>query len=164
MRNRPSSSRTSPHVLTPLKILTQIITLQAAYYTLASALILFTALASGKAFSMDLILSWQSLRGDTAIGWTLSLCWIVVAGIGWVFFFFFFFFFFFSFFYFFIPSSNPSHNFSFLHIVFFARKKKRRRRRRRRRKLRRMFFFSPKGQAEKRKKKKKKKKNSMANI
>lgn len=84
MRNRPSSSRTSPHVLNPLKILTQIVTLQAAYYILASALILFTALASGKPFSVDLVFSWQSLRGDTAVGWTLSLCWIVVAGIGWV--------------------------------------------------------------------------------
>lgn len=82
MRNRPSSSRTSPHVLTPLKILTQIVTLQVAYYTLASALILFTALASGKPVSVDLVFSWRSLRGDTAVGWTLGLCWIVVAGMG----------------------------------------------------------------------------------
>lgn len=125
MRNRPSSSRTAPHVLTPLKILTQIITLQAAYYTLASALILFTALASGKPFSVDLIFSWQSLRGDTAVGWTLSLCWIVVAGIGWVFFNIFFFFFPFSPLSFFFPTLfDFSLSFLFFLYMSFRKKKK----------------------------------------
>lgn len=66
----------------PLKILTQILTLQAAYYMLATLLILFTALAAGKPFSADLVLSWRSLRGDTTVGWTLGLCWISVGGFG----------------------------------------------------------------------------------
>lgn len=76
---RAGALLTSP---SPLKILTQILTLQAAYYILATLLILFTALAAGKPFSADLVLSWRSLRGDTTVGWTLGLCWIVVGGLG----------------------------------------------------------------------------------
>ena len=49
---------------------------------LATLLILFTALAAGKPFSADLVLSWRSLRGDTTVGWTLGLCWISVGGFG----------------------------------------------------------------------------------
>lgn len=62
--------------LTPLRILTQILTLQLLYYLCTTTLILFTALTAGKPFSPDLILSWRSLRGDTAVGWTLGLCWL----------------------------------------------------------------------------------------
>ena len=61
--------------LSPVKILTQIVILQSAFYTIATVLILFTILAAGKSFSLDLVLSWKSLRGDTAVGWTLGLCW-----------------------------------------------------------------------------------------
>lgn len=68
-----------PHALTslsPLRILTQIITLQLLYYLCATTLILFTALTAGKPFTPDLVLSWRSLRGDTTVGWTLGLCWM----------------------------------------------------------------------------------------
>lgn len=61
--------------LSPLKILTQIVILQSAFYAIATALILFTVLTAGKSFSLDLVLSWRSLRGDTVVGWTLGLCW-----------------------------------------------------------------------------------------
>ena len=61
--------------LSPVKILTQIVILQSAFYTIATALILFTILAAGKSFSLDLLLDWRSLRGDTTVGWTLGLCW-----------------------------------------------------------------------------------------
>ena len=61
--------------LAPLKILTQIFILQSAFYAIATALILFTVLAAGKPFSLDLIFSWRSIRGDTTVGWTLGLCW-----------------------------------------------------------------------------------------
>ncbi|MCJ1467539.1 hypothetical protein MMC07_006164 [Pseudocyphellaria aurata] len=76
---RAGALLTSP---SPLKILTQILTLQAAYYVVATFLILFTALAAGKPFSPDLVLSWRSLRGDTTVGWTLGLCWVLVGGLG----------------------------------------------------------------------------------
>ena len=63
--------------LSPLRILTQIVVLQALYYACASILIVFTALVAGKEIDADLILSWRSLRGDTTVGWTLGLVWLL---------------------------------------------------------------------------------------
>lgn len=68
--------------LPPLKILTQIAMLQTAYYLCATVLILFTTLVAGKEFSADLVLSWRSLRGDTTVGWTLGLCWLLDSFLG----------------------------------------------------------------------------------
>jgi hypothetical protein len=65
--------------LSPLKILRQIVMLQASYYLCALVLILFTSLVAGQSFSVDLVLSWKSLRGDNTIGWTLGLCWMLVS-------------------------------------------------------------------------------------
>lgn len=73
-----------PHALqslSPARILTQIVSLQLLYYLATTSLILFTALTSGKHFTLDLVLSWKSLRGDTAVGWTLGLCWLVGGGL-----------------------------------------------------------------------------------
>lgn len=72
------------NALSPLKILTQILTLQASYYALGTVLILFTTLAAGKSFSLDLVLSWRSLRGDTTVGWTLGLCWMLDSFLGYI--------------------------------------------------------------------------------
>ena len=63
--------------LSPTRILTQIVVLQLAYYACAAVLIIFTALVAGKEISTDLLLSWRSLRGDTAVGWTLGLVWVL---------------------------------------------------------------------------------------
>lgn len=60
----------------PLHILTQILTLQLLYYLLTTTLILFTALVAGRPFTADIVLNWRSLRGDTAVGWTLGVCWV----------------------------------------------------------------------------------------
>lgn len=68
--------------LPPLKILSQIALLQVAFYVCATALILFTALVAGKAFSIDLVLSWQSLRGDTTVGWMLGFVWMLNSFLG----------------------------------------------------------------------------------
>lgn len=63
--------------LSPLRILTQILTLQLLYYLCVTGLLLFTALTAGRPFSPDLVLSWRSVRGDTAGGWTLGVvCWL----------------------------------------------------------------------------------------
>jgi hypothetical protein len=70
--------------LPPLKILTQIVLLQTIWYGVATALILFTALVAGKHFSIDLVLSWRSLRGDTTVGWMLGLVWLLNSLIGYV--------------------------------------------------------------------------------
>ncbi|TVY19146.1 Protein SYS1 [Lachnellula arida] len=63
--------------LPPLKILSQIALLQTIWYSAATALILFTVLVAGKSFSIDLVLSWRSLRGDTTVGWMLGLVWLL---------------------------------------------------------------------------------------
>ncbi len=68
--------------LPPLKILRQIVLLQSAYYICATILILFTTLVAGKVFTFDLILSWRSIRGDTTVGWTLGLCWMLNSVLG----------------------------------------------------------------------------------
>ncbi len=61
----------------PLRILAQIIILQAAYYVCAACLVLFTALVAGKGITLDLLLSWRTLRGDVTVGWMLGLIWML---------------------------------------------------------------------------------------
>ncbi|KAG4416047.1 hypothetical protein IFR04_010810 [Cadophora malorum] len=68
--------------LPPLKILSQILLLQTLWYVAGTVLILFTALVAGKHFSLDLVLSWRSLRGDTTVGWMLGLVWLLNSLIG----------------------------------------------------------------------------------
>lgn len=63
--------------LPPLKIIRKILLLQILYYVSATVLIVFTALVAGTAFTGDLILSWQTVRGDTTIGWMLGLVWML---------------------------------------------------------------------------------------
>jgi len=63
--------------LAPLRILSQIITLQILYYACGAALILFTTLVAGNSVSLDLLLSWRTLRSDVTTGWTLALCWMM---------------------------------------------------------------------------------------
>ncbi|KJK86350.1 hypothetical protein H633G_09794, partial [Metarhizium anisopliae BRIP 53284] len=67
--------------LQPLKIATQIATLQALYYTAAGILMLFTALVAGMSFSVDMILGWDAVRGDTTQGWLLSFIWLIDGGL-----------------------------------------------------------------------------------
>ncbi|PYH89238.1 hypothetical protein BO71DRAFT_390024 [Aspergillus ellipticus CBS 707.79] len=83
-RRRPprAGSRTD---LPPLKIVRKILLLQLAYYATATALILFTTLVYGTVFSLDLVFSWNALRGDTTIGWMLGLVWMLTSGIGVIF-------------------------------------------------------------------------------
>jgi protein SYS1 len=68
--------------LPPLKIISKIILLQVAYYLCAIILILFTTLVAGKTFSIDLILSWRSIRGDNTLGWTLGVVWLLNSLVG----------------------------------------------------------------------------------
>ncbi|CAL3969636.1 hypothetical protein PZA11_007748 [Diplocarpon coronariae] len=65
--------------LPPLKILSQILLLQAQYYIAGTLLILFTVLVAGRKFSFDLVLGWAALRGDTTVGWMLGLVWLLNA-------------------------------------------------------------------------------------
>ncbi|KAF1843901.1 uncharacterized protein K460DRAFT_288484 [Cucurbitaria berberidis CBS 394.84] len=63
--------------LSPTRILSQIALLQLAYYGCAGILIIFTALVAGKEINADLLFSWRTLRGDTTVGWTLGLVWVL---------------------------------------------------------------------------------------
>lgn len=65
--------------LPPLKIIRSIILLQLAYYAIALILILFTTVVLGQAFSIGLILDWSSIRGDTTLGWTIGVVWLLTA-------------------------------------------------------------------------------------
>ncbi|KAG5976153.1 hypothetical protein E4U55_007472 [Claviceps digitariae] len=67
--------------LQPLKIATQIAILQALFYVTAGVLMLFTALVTGMGFSLDMILGWQGVRGDTTQGWLLSFVWLMDGGL-----------------------------------------------------------------------------------
>ncbi|KAJ6187888.1 hypothetical protein N7519_002796 [Penicillium mononematosum] len=73
-RRPPAGSRTE---LPPLKIVRKILLLQLAYYACATVLILFTTVVYGAPFSLDLVFGWDSLRGDTTIGWILGLVWLL---------------------------------------------------------------------------------------
>ncbi|EAW09552.1 protein SYS1 [Aspergillus clavatus NRRL 1] len=78
-RAPPAGTRTE---LPPLKIVRKIFLLQTAYYASATALILFTTLVYGTGFSLDLVFSWDALRGDTTIGWMLGLVWMLNSFLG----------------------------------------------------------------------------------
>ena len=43
-----------------------------------------TALVAGRPVTLDLLLSWNSLRGDTTVGWTLGLVWMLNSLFTWV--------------------------------------------------------------------------------
>ncbi|TGZ79614.1 hypothetical protein EX30DRAFT_333155 [Ascodesmis nigricans] len=74
-RRRPARRRDQP--FQPLRTLAQIFVLQTTFYLVAVLLILFTAVVAGQPFSPDLVFSWRSVRGDTTVGWTLGLVWLL---------------------------------------------------------------------------------------
>ena len=39
---------------------------------------------AGKRFTLDLVLSWRGVRGDTTVGWMLGVVWLVNALVGYV--------------------------------------------------------------------------------
>lgn len=63
--------------LPPLKIIRSIVLLQFSYYATAILLVLFACLTFGQRFSFDLIFDWHSVRGDTTIGWTIGILWLL---------------------------------------------------------------------------------------
>ncbi|KAH8757200.1 integral membrane protein S linking to the trans Golgi network-domain-containing protein, partial [Diaporthe sp. PMI_573] len=79
-RRRPPRSGALTE-LPPLRILGQIAALQALYYFAALVLMLFTALVSGRGFSLDLVLGWSAVRGDTTQGWLNGFMWILDGGL-----------------------------------------------------------------------------------
>jgi protein SYS1 len=67
--------------LPPLRILGQIATLQLAWYAAALVLLLFTSLVAGTPFTIDMVLGWDSVRGDTTQGWMVGVVWLLDGGL-----------------------------------------------------------------------------------
>jgi protein SYS1 len=63
--------------LPPLRIAGQIVLLQFLFYAAALLLMLFTALVGGTGFSLDMVLGWDSVRGDNTQGWLIALVWVL---------------------------------------------------------------------------------------
>jgi protein SYS1 len=68
--------------LPPLKIIRDIALLQSLYYACASFIIIFTVVVLGQKFSVDLIFSWKSIRGDTTLGWMMGFVWMFNSFLG----------------------------------------------------------------------------------
>lgn len=75
----------------PLRILAQILALQAVYYAAALVLTVFSCLAAGtpmlevdagtKRWKITgMVLGWESVRGDTAQGFVSALVWLLDGG------------------------------------------------------------------------------------
>ena len=76
-RRAPTRARV-PNSLAPLRILKQIAILQTVFYLSATLLILFTVLVAGHTFSAGMVLgSSTAVRGDTALGLTMGLLWLL---------------------------------------------------------------------------------------
>lgn len=60
----------------PSKIFIQILSLQAIYYVAAIIFIFFTTVVMGTSFTLDLVLGWDHIRGDTTTGWMLGFVWL----------------------------------------------------------------------------------------
>lgn len=71
-RVRATAARLSPSLL-----LRQIVLLQLFYYASLLLLIFFSAEVFGAPFSLSLLFSWRTIRGDTAFGWTICLLTLV---------------------------------------------------------------------------------------
>lgn len=63
--------------LAPKRLLYQIILLQVIYYLIGGILISFYYLVSGNPFDFMVVFSWEPVRRDTTIGWTLAMLWLL---------------------------------------------------------------------------------------
>lgn len=72
-----SSSSFSSNMFAPRQLLQQILVMQGIYYFIGFGLILFTCMVSGDPFSLVTVFSWEPVRIDTTMGWTLCLLWLL---------------------------------------------------------------------------------------
>lgn len=73
---RASSSLVS-NMFGPRQLLQQILVMQSIYYLIGFILILFTCIVSGEPFSLKVVFSWEPVRIDTTMGWTLFMLWLL---------------------------------------------------------------------------------------
>ena len=79
-RRRPRRSGALTE-LPPLKIASQIATLQAILYAVLVPLVLFTSLVSGGNFSFEQAFGWSAIRGDTTQGYLMAFVWVLAGGL-----------------------------------------------------------------------------------
>lgn len=63
--------------LAPARLFKQIVLMQLFYYCIGLILIAFTYVISGHDFNLYVVFSWEPVRFDTTMGWTLSLLWLL---------------------------------------------------------------------------------------
>lgn len=74
---RPGALSDNP----PFRILTQLLVLQTLFYLALLLLTLFACLIAGSApFSLDLVLGWRAVRGDTTQGWLMGFLLVLAGG------------------------------------------------------------------------------------
>ncbi|KAJ1909349.1 hypothetical protein IWQ60_011221 [Tieghemiomyces parasiticus] len=66
----------------PIMIIAQIAAVHSISYVTVALLVTAAQILLGVDSSLDHILHYQSLRGDTVFGWTLAVIWLVQAGVG----------------------------------------------------------------------------------
>lgn len=79
-RRRPRRSGALTE-LPPLKLATQIATVQAILYAVLVPLVLFTSLVSGRPFSFEQVFGWSAIRGDTTQGYLMAFIWVLAGGL-----------------------------------------------------------------------------------
>lgn len=68
----------------PILIISQIISLQTAYYLSISLVLLFVQLLTGGGLTLDKILSWREIRLDTGVGWGVVFAFLGNSGLRYV--------------------------------------------------------------------------------
>lgn len=63
--------------LSPSKLFQQILLMQGVFYFIGTILISFTYIMSGQPFTFWLVFSWEPIRFDTTMGWTLAMLWLL---------------------------------------------------------------------------------------
>lgn len=67
--------------LPPLKILSQIVLVQAILYVSLTALLFFAERISGRPFSFGLVFGWNGIRGDTTEGLVTAFIFVLAAAL-----------------------------------------------------------------------------------
>ena len=66
----------------PKLLVAQILSMQSTYYAILATTVLFMDLLLGAPVSLDQLLHYRSLRGDTGAGWVLILSYLLTASMG----------------------------------------------------------------------------------
>jgi hypothetical protein len=66
----------------PLLLVSQIVCFQAAFYTFNSVAVMCAEAYTNADMTLDHVLSPTEFRGDTVLGWSLALCWLISSGFG----------------------------------------------------------------------------------